>query len=206
MWYLPRVRAALAAALSIWLLLAAVAAQREAGGQFSMADADRFESKLDAIVARGAARQAPPLRTTLSEAELNAYLFYRIRAQLPVGVMDPAISILGSGRLEGHAIVDLYVVRQSRSRGWFDPMRLLRGRLPVAATGVLRTAEGVGRFELESASVSGVPVPKSLLQELVSYYSSTPDNPSGVALDEPFTLPAGIRDIEVWAGQAVIVQ
>ena len=51
-----------------------------------------------------------------------------------------------------------------------------------------------------------MPVPKSFLQELVSYYSRTPKNPQGVSLDDPFALPASIRQIDVGAGQAVVVQ
>jgi hypothetical protein len=49
-------------------------------------------------------------------------------------------------------------------------------------------------------------VPKTFLQELVSYYSRTPTNPRGVNLEDPFALPASIRQIDVGAGQAVIVQ
>ena len=69
-------------------------------------------------------------------------------------------------------------------------MNYLTGRLPVTATGMLTTSNGVGRFELESARVSSIPVPKMLLQGIVSYYSRTPDNPSGISLDDPFALPA----------------
>src|SRR5439155_19139739 len=36
-----------------------------------------------------------------------------------------------------------------------------------------------------SASVGGVPVPKLLLQEIVSYYSRTAQNPAGINLDDP---------------------
>ena len=49
----------------------------------------------------------------------------------------------------------------------FDPMRLLTGRLPLRVQGVLVTSRGTGRFSLESASIAGVPVPKSVLQTLV---------------------------------------
>jgi hypothetical protein len=45
-----------------------------------------------------------------------------------------------------------------------------------------------------------------VLQELVSYYSRTAEDPRGIDLDEPFELPAGIRQIEVGQGQAVVVQ
>jgi hypothetical protein len=76
----------------------------------------------------------------------------------------------------------------------------------VTATGVLKTSNGIGRFQLESAAVGGIPVPKILLQEIVSYYSRTPDKPSGIGLDDPFALPARIREIQVERGQAIIVQ
>jgi hypothetical protein len=71
---------------------------------------------------------------------------------------------------------------------------------------VLHTQNGQGRFELQQAAVSGVPVPKALLQELVSYYSRTADAPQGINMDEPFVLPANIRQIEVGQGQAVVIQ
>jgi hypothetical protein len=80
------------------------------------------------------------------------------------------------------------------------------GHLPVTATGVLRTSNGVGRFELESATVAGVPIPKFFLQEILSYYSRTPQKPSGISLDDPFALPARIREVRVDPGQAVIIQ
>ena len=55
----------------------------------------------------------------------------------------------------------------------------------MTATGILTTSNGVGRFELESASVGGVPIPKLLLQEIVSYYSRTPENPAGLEPRRP---------------------
>jgi hypothetical protein len=51
-----------------------------------------------------------------------------------------------------------------------------------------------------------VPVPKIILQEIVSHYSKTPQNPAGIGLDDPFMLPAGIREIQVERGQAIVVQ
>jgi hypothetical protein len=54
--------------------------------------------------------------------------------------------------------------------------------------------------------VSGVPIPRTILQEMVSYYSRTAEDPGGISIDEPFALPAGIRQIEVGQGQAVVVQ
>jgi hypothetical protein len=45
-----------------------------------------------------------------------------------------------------------------------------------------------------------------LLQEIVSYYSRTVENPGGFGLDQPFPLPAGIREIQVEPGRAIVVQ
>jgi hypothetical protein len=147
------------------------------------------------------------LRTTVTENEVNAYLVYDSKEQLPTGVVDPAVSILGGGRLAGRAVVDLDAVRREKKpTSLLDPMNYLSGRLPVAATGTLTTKEGVGRFQLESASVSGLPIPKMLLQEIVSYYSRSPEIPAGINIDDPFALPARIREIQVERGQAIIVQ
>ena len=43
------------------------------------------------------------------------------------------------------------------------PTTYLTGRLPVTATGMLHTHDGKGRFELETAEVSGIPIPKAFL-------------------------------------------
>ena len=61
-------------------------------------------------------------------------------------------------------------------------------------------------FSLESASLAGVPIPKSVLQTLLSHYSRSPDKPDGIGLDDPFALPAAIREIRVEPGRAIIVQ
>jgi hypothetical protein len=106
----------------------------------------------------------------------------------------------------GRAIVDLDAVRQQKQRGWMDPLGYLSGKVPVTAAGTLTTSNGTGRFQLESAELSGVNVPKFVLQELLSYYSRTPETPNGIDMDAPFELPAGIKEIRVGVGSATIVQ
>jgi len=188
------------------VLIAAVAVP-SADERSSKRDADLLKQKVATITAFGDRPSNQIRRTSVSESEVNAYLGYDGRSQLPAGVVDPAVSILGTGRLSGRAVVDLDAVRRAKaSQSWFDPTNYLTGKLPVTATGRLQTSKGVGRFELEAASVGGVPVPKLLLQEIVSYYSRTAQNPAGINLDDPFALPARIREIQVERGQAIIVQ
>lgn len=176
---------------------------------FTTADGERFALKYAAVVARtapGTAVRRNPLKTVVTEPEINAYLRYRGADVLPVGVVDPYVFVLGSGRLSGVATVDLDAVRLSKPRGMLDPAQLLRGRVPVAATGVLRSKGGEFQFDLETATVAGMEVPKSVLQELVSYYTKSPSSPSGYSLDAPFSLGGGIREIAVEPKRAVIIQ
>jgi hypothetical protein len=191
---------------AVWVVAALVGTTMFADGAVSKRDSDLLLQKVAAIQAT-AERPSAQRRTTVTENEVNAYLAYDGRTQLPAGVVDPAVSILGTGRVSARAVVDLDAVRRAKAtQSWFDPTNYLTGRLQVIATGRLRTANGVGQLDFESASVGGVPVPKLLLQEIVSYYSRTPENPSGLNIDDPFALPARIREIQVERGQAIIVQ
>ena len=90
------------------------------------------------------------------------------------------MTALGPGRVSGRAVVDLDAVRKAKNpTSLLDPMNYLFGRLPVTATGMLTTSNGVGRFELESASVGSMPIPKMFLQEIISHYSRTRREPGG---------------------------
>lgn len=178
-----------------------------ADGQRSNRDAEIFKQKVAAITAFGDGPLKQGHRTPVTEQELNAYLAYEVGPQLPMGVVDPSVTILGSGRFSARAVVDLDAVRREKNpTSLLDPAYYLTGRLPVTATGVLKTSNGVGRFQLESATLGGVPIPKIVLQEIVSHYSRTPETPEGIGFDDPFQLPARIREIEVQRGRAVIVQ
>lgn len=177
------------------------------GASVSRQQAEALDRKIDSIAEHGSIERPAARRTPVSEGEANSWLTYRAEPFLPEGVAQPAVTLVGNGRVVGRATVDLDAVGKSRTNGGvFDPWRLLGGRLPVTVTGVVHTAGGRGRFELQQADISGVPVPKTIIQELVSYYSRTADHPQGARLDDEFDLPAAIQRIEIGAGQAVVVQ
>ena len=192
-------------------LAAILCAAVSLGGQaaLSKADASKFQAKL-AQIERTAAEprkgRTAPRTTQLSDGEMNSYLKFLAGSQVPVGITDPTLHAAGNGRVTGEATVDLDAVRTQKKRAWTDPLAYLMGKLPVTAAGTLTTQKGVGRFQLESAEISGLSIPKSLLQELLSYYSKTKENPNGINMDEPFQLPAAIQEIRVGQGVATIVQ
>ena len=170
-------------------------------------EADLLRQKVDVINKHAERPTKQGRRTTVTESEVNAYLAIDARPQLPTGVVDPSVTIVGTGRVSGRAVVDLDAVRTAKNpTSLLDPVNYLSGKVPVTATGVLTTKNGVGRFVLESAAIGRIPVPKLILQEIVSYYSRTAAKPSGIGLDDPFELPAKIREIQVLRGQAIIVQ
>ena len=174
----------------------------------SQADAARFQAKLVQIEKNA----TPPKRgaaariTTVSDVEVNSYLKFLAGSLVPVGIADPILHAVGDGRVSGTAVVDLDAVRTQKKRTWSDPLAYLSGRLPVSAKGTLTTTNGVGRFVLESAEISGVTIPKSLMQELLTYYSKSPDRPDGINMDDPFNLPSAIKEIKVGTGTTTIVQ
>jgi hypothetical protein len=196
------VKALLGACTLVWLGISVSADVRP-----TRQDATLAKQKLALINAHADKPTPQGRRTPVTEGEVNSYILFEASEQIPTGVVDPYITIVGDGRVAGRAVVDLDAVRKQKNpTSLLDPMNYLMGRLQVTATGVLRTSNGVGRFELESAAISRVPVPKLLLQEIVSYYSRTAQNPAGINLDDPFDLPARIREIQVQRGQAIIVQ
>ena len=173
----------------------------------SRRDAARLQAKLDRISKGTRALDKAPATTPITETEVNSYLQFELSDRIPAGVTDPWVSILENGRLAGRATVDLARVGQSRkSSGMLDPFNFLTGSLPLTVNGVLKTQNGVANFAVESASISSVPVPVWMLQEIVSYYSKSESAPNGVAIDKPFVLPNGIREIRTARGQATVVQ
>ena len=170
-------------------------------------DAARLQAKIERITKNNATPRKAAAQTPVTEAEVNSYLRYELADRIPAGVKDPWVSILDQGRLSGTATVDLARVAESRkSSGMLDPFNYLSGALPVAVNGTLRTKNGMANFALESASVSGIPVPAWMIQEIVNHYSKSETSPQGVSLDKPFVLPSGIREILLARGQATVVQ
>ena len=205
----PVMKFAAAAILSLlvgWAGHAVMAAG--AAGAESRQAAESLSQKIAALTQNAASpKGARPHSVTVTEDELNSWFVFRSSRYLPAGVSRPSVNLLGDGAMRGTATVDLEKLAARRgSSSTFDPLALLGGRVPVTVTGTLRTKAGVGQFEVQSTDVNGIPVPKFILQQLLSYYATTPDQPEGLQIDDSFTLPASIQRIDVGRGQMVVVQ
>lgn len=199
---------------SLRLTLAVAVMCAAAGGALAQdaaarTEADRVIDKLAAIITRGesaAPRPAPALRTTFTEREVNAYFRIHGPAFLPEGVIEPRLTFDRAGRVQARAIVDLDQALKPKERGWLDPLAWVGGKMEVMGTGTLQASNGLGVLTIDAVTLGGVAVPRTVLQELVSYYSRSPEQPAGFRLDQPFELPSAIRAVETTPGRAVIVQ
>lgn len=182
------------------------------GQELTRSEAESMGRKLDAIVERGNAAPAAkpasvkPVSTSFTEREVNAFFKYMGPAFMPTGIQNTQLGILADGNVTGQAIVDLNAIRTAAQRGWLDPLAYVAGSMEVRVAGRLLASNGKGVFQFQAASVGGVPISKSVLQELVSFYTKTPEQPNGVNLDEPFDLPSNIRSVQTKVGAATVVQ
>ncbi len=178
-----------------------------AAAPLSQQEANRLQNKIEAIVKNSKSDPPKRLDTNITELEANSYLAFNMKESLPAGLTRPEISMLGDGGLAGSAVVDLDKVKQQRrSGGLMDALSYLSGQVPVHARGTLRTRDGTGQFHLTAADINGIPLPKPILQELVTFFSRTPQNPAGFNIDAPFSLPAKIREVAVRTEESIITQ
>jgi hypothetical protein len=168
---------------------------------------DAFAKKIVLVQKMSEEKSSKDRATTFTQDETNSYLKFGAGDLLPTGLTQPEITMLGQGKVSGRAVVDLDIVRQKQSSGgWFDPTSYLTGKLPVTASGRIVTWDGKGKFELESAEITGVPIPKSFLAQMVNFFTRTADNPKGSSIDDTFELPAKIKRIDVEHGRFVLHQ
>src|SRR5713101_9741844 len=99
-------------ALALVALTVASAPPVDADARASRRDADLMKQKVVTITQLGVIPAKQLRRTTVTENEMNAYLTLDAVKDLPTGVVDPSVSILGPGRLSGRAVVDLDAVRK----------------------------------------------------------------------------------------------
>lgn len=175
------------------------------------ADAASMQRKLVSIVTRAelpakSTTALPLQRTTFTDREANAYFRIHGPEFLPEGVADPQVAIDAAGRVRARAIVDLDQALKTKERSWLDPLAWVTGKLELAGVGTLRAVNGRGVFMLESTTLGGVAISNSVMQEIVSFYSRSPENPRGFVLGEQFELPSAIKSVETTRGRAVVVQ
>jgi hypothetical protein len=160
--------------------------------------ADELAKKIQLIRERHENDVQEPKDFEVSEDEANAYIAYRLTERLPEGVVDPWLRF-SDGPVTAGAILDLGVLRNRMPDS--SVAQLLSGRVPVELEARIHADGGVGKLTVDSVTLGGLPIPESLLQQIVTAYTKSPSRPDGVRLDEPFPLPYGIKSARVEQGR-----
>jgi hypothetical protein len=188
------------------ILIVNVGVGTSKSGQVSLEDGDNAALKLAAVVAHSLDDSSGGQRVILTEAEVNAYLVFHVVSELPILISEPQINMLGEGRLAAEAVVSLEELNLVEQSDVLNPLRYVRGSVKVSARGALKTESGIGKLEVESVSVAGIPVPLSTLNEVAKLSSRRDEERGGFDVAEPFDLPYRIREVLIQTGEMVVVQ
>jgi hypothetical protein len=192
--------ALLAVAGSIAFYGIAASGQSHPSKTISEKSAQSLQSKIDTIkkAADTPGRRHGSSRVQLSEGELESYVFYSLKDDIPAHLDSVDVQLAPDT-----VGCDTQITFNSNATG--NPVldALVGGTHNLALKGKLVGHEGRGKFDLQEVQVDGIPVPNVLIQALIKRYVK-PKYPE-VDLNEPFDLPWEIQEVKLEAGKATVV-
>jgi hypothetical protein len=167
--------------------------------------ADALARKLTEIETRATERKPQAASIPVSEAELNSYLNLTLAPQLPPGVSELEVH-LQKDRVEAQGVVDLdrIPVKQAAATTPWNPLNFVSGRVPVFLRGKLTSRDGFGSFEPEELRLASLPLPLSMLEQIVASSTKTKDNPQGFDILSPFRLPYAAKRVKLQLAKAIL--
>ena len=102
--------------------------------------------------------------------------------------------------------MDLQEVKGKLASGSLSGLlAFLSGKVPLQARGRLVSAEeGFSTFSIEEVSLSTLPVPVSVVEQLVASATRTAQRPEGFDLGSPFRLPYDLKRVRLQTGRALL--
>jgi hypothetical protein len=167
--------------------------------QVSQKAAKTLQQKIDAIKA---AETDPKHKggtvVELSEAELESYLLYSLKEEIPAQVDSADVQLA-----QDVVALDTQITFTSNATGNPVVDALLGGTHNLFVKGKFVAHASRGKFDLQEVRVDGIPVPNVLIQTLIKKYVN-PKYPE-VDLNEPFEMPWGIEELKVEPDKATVV-
>jgi hypothetical protein len=196
----------LAAVVGLVVPRPAVARPKDSGAPtaLSAAAAEALAGKLEGLERRHEKKKPPREKTvTVTELELNSYLNLTLAPKLPKGLSDLVVT-LERDRLGARALVDLTELQGKLPAGSMGGLlAFLSGKVPLQARGrVQPTEDGFGAIAIEDVQLSSVPIPVSVVEQLIGSSTKSAANPEGFDIRSPFRLPYALKRIKLLAGQA----
>jgi hypothetical protein len=180
--------------------IAAREAPRELTQEVGPKSAQALQDKVDTVRnAENDSHHDPgSKRVELSEAELESYLLYSLKDDIPAQI-DSAEIQLGTDTIS----LGTQITFASRATGNAIVDTLVGGTHNLFLKGKLVGRESRGKFDLLEIRVDSIPVPNILIQTLLKKYVK-PKYPEA-DLNEPFDLPWGIQSLKLEPGKATVV-
>lgn len=168
---------------------------------------EALERKLQDFEARHRSRRVKDETIAVSEGELNSYLNLSPSLKLPEGLSDVQFRFERE-QIDAKAQLDLDVVRGKNKVGSgspLDPLTLLSGNIPIEVRGRLKSEdEGFGAFEIQDVRLGPLPLPVSVLAQIVASATRTQADPQGFDIRAPFRLPYALKRVRVQPGRALL--
>src|SRR5690242_11040412 len=173
----------------------------------SPVNAQAMVEKLAALEKRAKLGKPPrKVPMSVSESELNSYLNLTRGSEMPKGLSDVMVRF-EQDRLMARGMLDLDQLRGRAQpiEGLDGLLGFLSGKVPVEMTGRLRiVSEGVGAFAIDDARLATVPVPVTVIEQLVVWATTSAESPQGFDIHSPFRLPYALRRVRLEPGRALL--
>jgi hypothetical protein len=168
--------------------------------QVSQKAAKSLQDKIDAIQnAENNPKHKPgSSRVEVSEIELESYLLYSLKEDIPAQVDTADIQLSPD-----IVALDTQITFNSNATGNPVTDALVGGTHNLFLKGKLVSKAGRGKFDLLEVRVDSIPVPNVLIHSLMKRYVK-PKYPD-VDLNEPFDMPWGIESLKLEQGKAIVV-
>ena len=164
--------------------------------------AERVEKMLDELEARENAQDKEKRTYILTESDLNAFLAAKIKERPRKDVESLRIE-MKEEFFTTFLRVDMDQVDikgDSMTKSLLKA--LFRGKQTIEFDGRLKTDNGKGTYEVERATLNGMPLPPSLVNSILSAVGRQQDPPFDPM--EPFDLPYAIKTVKVSPGKATL--
>jgi len=163
---------------------------------------ERVEKMLEDLEAREMAKNNEKRTYTLTEPDLNAYLAAKI-AERPRKDVESLKVEMKEGFFTTHILVDFDQVEiKGDSMTKTLVKAILHGKQTIEVDGRLQTDNGKGTYQVERASLNGMPLPSGLVSSILSSVGRRQDPPFDPI--EPFDLPYALKTVKVTPGKAVL--
>jgi hypothetical protein len=171
----------------------------------SRSEADGLDRKFDDLNQRHKTGKVMRGKSVLvTESELNSYLNLSLGEKMPRGLSDVVVR-LEYERIHATGVLDLDQVRDKMPNlSPLSPLYWLTGRVPVLLRGRILNDDGFASIEWEDVRVANIPVPISLLHQIVSSTTKSEDLPDGFDIRAPFRLPYSLRQVRLEQGRAFL--